>query len=226
MDKIALVENSELLNKEWGIPAFFPQTNQPHLNTAIVFRCVEIIPYRWFYNYLRFLESCRFGEYYSRRPNREQNLSKDEAVGIGAIESFVLWTVKGATTKIVETLDKNFYIYPNELGEFKLKRFWGRHIHIKPFLCLASFQGRSTLLLRIWFYYSMYANKRHNFRPESVLQAWLMGPAMKTDYKCKKVYEKWCQVMNKRGISPKLIFSEHWMQDAPTLAKIAPSKFD
>lgn len=226
------VEASELFTAEWGFPALHPQLNQPNLVAAIVVMCAGAQP-KWIMNWERFAESCFIPKFrtYSRKPNGDQNLSADEIVGYCLLAALACRLYDGLPyqlRRIIRTMKDHFGIYPNELGEVKLKRWMYRHIYLLPALKAGSglpLKWYDRLSINLHLLQQELFQKKSNFTPDSLLKTWVMSEVFSSDKKCSGYFARWRETMKERGIGPRLIFTSHYMNEFPTMREIAPVDF-
>lgn len=210
---------TELWHHVWQLP-LIPIHANPHMYLALVAMMNPNIPQGRMDAYF---QSCNQAETVYRFPDgRGGNFSHDEVLGAAAYSQL-------AAVSLYDRLEMNDGSFPDEYGSVKdVSRYFYRYTFLKPFLRArigmeVGIVGQSLWSAHVVF--SMIKNRSHNFDPDGVLKVWLMGQSAKNYPLMNFSYELWKKVMKSRGIGPKMIFTDHYLDEAPTMARIAPNDF-
>lgn len=211
---------TELWHAIYQLP-LIPIHNNPHIYMALVMLCSPgAVPSQRADAYF---QSCVAEDTYYRWPDgRGGNFSHDEVLGAAAYSQI-------AAVTLYSELEKNDGFFPDEHGSIKdVSRYFYRYTFLKPFLRARIGMEVGIVGQSLWsahVIWSMIMNKRHNFDPDGVLKVWLMGQSAKNYPLMNFSYELWKKVMKSRGIGPKMIFTGHYLNECPTMARIAPDAF-
>lgn len=219
---LELVRNSELWSVLYGLP-LIPMHSNPNIYLAIIMLCLggQAAPLQQ--RAEAYFQSCVAPDTYYRWPDgRGGNFSHDEVLGAAAYSQI-------AAVQLYDTLESNDGYFPDEHGKFdSINRYFYRHPFLKPYLRARIGMEVGVVSQSLWsahVIWSMIMNKRHNFDPDGLLKIWLMGQAVKNYEVMNYFYEMWKKVMKSRGIGPKMIFTDHYLNEARTMREIAPVEF-
>jgi len=209
---------TELWHAVWQLP-LIPIHANPHMYLALIAMMNPNIPQGRMDAYF---QACNQAETVYRFPDgKGGNFSHDEVLGAAAYSQI-------AAVQLYDRLETNDGSFPDEFGHFPSERYFYRYIFLKPYLRARIGMEVSLVSQSLWsahVIWSMIMNKRHNFDPDGLLKVWLMGQAVKKYFVMNYFYEMWKKVMKSRGIGPKMIFKDHYLNECPTMARIAPDDF-
>lgn len=212
---------SELWSSVYNLP-LIPMHNNPHIYLAVILQCLQGQAPSLEAQAASYYKACDKAETVYRWPDgRGGNFSHDEVLGAAAYS-------KEAALSLYYRLDGHDGIMPDEHGNLDQSRYFWRYIFLKPYL-----RARAGLDVSVWSQalwsahvtWSMIKNRRDNFDPDGLLKVWIMGPGVKDYPMMNFFYEAWKKVMKSRGIGPKMIFTDHYLNEAPTMREIAPNDF-
>lgn len=209
---------TELWHQIYQLP-LIPIHNNPHIYMALVTLMNPSVPQSRMDAYF---QSCNKTHTVYRFPDgKGGNFSHDEVLGAAAYSQI-------AAVSLYDILETNDGLFPDEFGKFDQTRYFYRYIFLKPYL-----RARIGMPVSIWSQglwslhvgWSILMNRRHNFDPDGLLKVWLMGQAVKPYPLMNFSYELWKKVMKSRKIGPKMIFTDHYLNEAPSMREIAPDDF-
>lgn len=210
---------TELWHAIYQLP-LIPIHNNPHIYMALVMLCSPgAVPQERADAYF---QACNQAETVYRWPDgRGGNFSHDEVLGAAAYSQM-------AAVSLYDRLEQNDGVFPDEHGKIYPGRYFYRYVFLKPYLRARIGMPVSVWSQSLWsahVIWSMIMNKRQNFDPDGLLKVWLMGQAVKPYPLMNFSYELWKKVMKSRGIGPKMIFESHYLNECPTMQRIAPEDF-
>lgn len=239
MSALAKLKESSVWDHRHGLP-LCPRHNNPHFYNAVSWRIVrengEEVDLAMKEADFKFEMGCDGGQLEDRRlswfyrwPDKTGgNFSHDEMIGRA-------YTSSTAAVKFLCDLIVADGVYPDENGKILESRDFSRFVFLVPYLrarARHSERGqrvtcgwKSQFVWALHVVRSAFIAKREKFDEDGALKIWVMGEEMQTLPLSWLAYRFWQWQMHRKGITPRLLFSERYLTEEPIFAEIAPARF-